>query len=100
MSQMIAETLPALRQDDTVTEQFADGTVGCTFHNGVVHLELWAMRTDYSVEPPRQYRKITIRLAMTLNAALDLQQRIANISSLLQKHGIAVPVMSGSQTLQ
>jgi hypothetical protein len=101
MSQAISTPPPPpLRNDDCVLEHYVDGPVGVNFHNGNLHITFATMRTDHTADPSLQYRQVTLRLVMPLVGALDLQNNIAGIMSLLQRQGLVQPIVPGPQTRQ
>lgn len=91
---------PALRNDDTVPEQYVDGAVGINFLNGNVHIIFATVRTDHSVNPVVQYRKVAVRLVIPLVGALELQNGISAFITNLQAQGLIQPVMPGPRTRQ
>ena len=107
MSSPTIEEPPALREDEYVTEQYADGIAECTFLNGVLHISFWTLRTDCSMEPPRYYRKVTLRLVVPIAGAIELHERVAKMLEALEGRGTIqrsatspLQIMSGPQTRQ
>ena len=92
--------LPPLRNDDRVSEHYADAPVGVNFFNGNLHVTFMTLRTDHTADPAPQYRQVTFRLVMPLAGAMDLQKSIASIVSILQSQGVVQPVMPGPATRQ
>ena len=91
---------PSLRNDDRILEHYADGPVGVNFINGNLHIDFCTLRSDHSVSPSTNYRQVTLRLVVPLAGAIDLQNTISSIMSLLQQQGIVQAIMPGPQTRQ
>jgi hypothetical protein len=101
MSQALSmPTPPPLRDDPAVRETYVDGPVGVNFFNGNLHITLWALRSDHSVEASPQYRQVVARLVIPLAGAIDLQNTISSIMTMLQSQGVIQPIMPGPTTRQ
>ena len=94
MSQTICMP-PPLRNDDQVLEHYADGPVGVNFLSGNLHITFATLRADHAQDPAVRYRQVTLRMVLPSAGALDLQNQIAGILTLLQKQGLIQPVMPG-----
>ncbi len=101
MSQAVSmPTPPPLRNDGSVGEQYVDGPVGVDFLNGNLHIDFAALCTDHTVNPPPQYRQMSLGLVIPLAGAIDLQNTIARLIQALHAQGVVQPVMPGPQTRQ
>jgi hypothetical protein len=100
MSQAASKTAAPLRNNDQILEHYADGPVGVNFLNGNLHITFATLRTDHSGNPSSQYRQVTLRLVLPLAGAVDLQNTISGIISMLQQQGAIQPIMPGPQRRQ
>ena len=91
---------PPIRNNDQLSEHYADGSVGVNFLNGNLHITFATLRADHSLEPASQYRQVTLRLVIPLVGAIDLQNAIGGIVSTLQSQGVVRPIMPGPPTRQ
>jgi hypothetical protein len=91
---------PPLRNDDQVLEHYADGPVGVEFLSGNLHITFATLRADHAQDPAVRYRQVTLRMVLPLAGAIDLQNQIAGILTLLQQQGLIQPIMPGPQTRQ
>ena len=100
MSSASAQQPPALREDEDIAEQYADGIAECTFLNGVLHISFWTLRTDCAAEPPKYYRKVTTRIVLPIAGAMELQERVTKMLKVLEAQGtIKRPAASGLQII-
>lgn len=74
--------------------------MGASFFNGNLHITFATLRTDHSIDPASQYRQTTLRLIIPLAGAVELQNTISGILSMLQAQGVVQPIMPGPQTRQ
>ena len=81
------KSLPLVYGDDVV-EQYADGIAECTFLNGVLHLSFWRLRTDASSEPLHYYRKVTMKLVVSMSGAIELHDWIGKLMAQLESQGM------------
>jgi hypothetical protein len=91
---------PPVRDNSNVTETYVDGPVGVNFYNGNLHITFATMRADHSIEPSPHYREVTARLVMPFAGALDLQNTISSLMTMLQSQGVIQPIMPGPLTRQ
>ena len=100
MSQPTAMPLPPVQNDDGILERYVDGPIGINFFNGNMHITFITLRVNHAVDPSPQYRQVTLRIVIPLAGAVDLQNQIASLLSILQSQGIIQPIMPGPQTRQ
>jgi hypothetical protein len=100
MSSTTADQPPMLREDEHIAEQYGDGIAECTHLNGVLHISFWTLRADCAADAPKYYRKVTARIVIPIAGAMELQERITKMITLLEAQGTVRRPVSGPQTLQ
>jgi hypothetical protein len=100
MANETQNTLPPFVDNPDIPESFADGFAGVTFTNGILKLTFTTVRADHSKEPAKHHRTVTVRLAIPITTALELQNGLANMMKELEGMGVLQVQQSGPMTIQ
>jgi hypothetical protein len=100
MAKEMQIALPTFVDNPDIPESFADGFAGVSFTNGILKLTFTTVRADHSKDPAQHHRTVTVRLAIPITTALELQNGLANMMKELERMGVLHIQQPGPMTIQ
>jgi hypothetical protein len=89
MAQTMAQSdQPALFDDASVREVFADTCIGISAAQGNVYITFATLRTDYAQTPNKSVRKISSRLVLPIAAVAELRTLLGQTIEALTAQGV------------